>query len=465
MTPFKVLNFIDGKFKQPTSTQFIESFNPSNLSVNALIADGNEADVNDAVAAARAAFLSWSETGKVYRSNLLLQIARLIEERLEEFALAESQDQGKPLSLARTVDIPRAVHNFRFFATAILHETHVFSELDGAHSYVIQDPVGVAALISPWNLPLYLLTWKIAPCLAYGCTAVCKPSEFTSVTASLLCKVFQDAGLPNGVCNMVFGTGPSAGNALIHHPDVPLLSFTGGTATGKLVYQAAALQNKKVSLELGGKNANIIFDDCNLEEALTTSVRSSFSNQGEQGIYQQFVDRFVKLVDALVVGDPLDPKTNIGAIVSKPHFDKIVSYIDIAKKEGAQILCGGVVEGKGLFIKPVVITNVHPTDSRCQKEEIFGPVVTITPFGTEDEVVQFANATQYGLSASVWTESGRRANRVSRKLRVGTVWVNTWMTRDLNVPFGGQKNSGLGREGKDDSLHFFCEAKTVCLKH
>ncbi|KAJ3271536.1 Aldehyde dehydrogenase 8 member A1 [Terramyces sp. JEL0728] len=475
-------NFIDGQFVEPVERNYLDNINPATGAVYGQIPNSTSKDVELAVKSANTAFETWSETTRSYRSSTMMKIADIIESRLEEFAVAESKDQGKPVSLARNVDIPRAIYNFRFFANSILNQTQAHSELDGvAYSYVLKEPVGVAALISPWNLPLYLLTWKIAPCIAFGCTCVCKPSEFTSVTAWMLCQAFQEAGLPKGVVNMIFGTGASAGSPLINHDDVPLLSFTGGTVTGELIYKAAAGKNKKVSLELGGKNANIIFADCNFEEALDTSIRSSFSNQGEiclcgsrifvqEEIYEKFLVEFTKKAEQLSVGDPSDPNTNLGPVVSQPHLEKILYYIDIARKEGAKILTGGAritTESlkSGFFVRPTVITNVHPTESRCQKEEIFGPVVTITPFKSEEEAIKFANSTQYGLSSSIWTENGRKANRVARKLKVGTVWVNTWMTRDLNMPFGGVKNSGLGREGKDDSAHFFCEDKTICIKH
>jgi acyl-CoA reductase-like NAD-dependent aldehyde dehydrogenase len=476
---FHISNFINGENKRPEKT--IPITNPATGKLIGSLPDSNEQDVILAVDSALVAFKSWSKTTRLYRSHIMMNIANLIESRLDEFAMAESCDQGKPLSLARSVDIPRAIHNFRFFASAILHQTEKASELDGiAYSYVVKEPVGVAALISPWNLPLYLLTWKIAPCIASGCTAVCKPSEFTSITAFLLCDVMKKAGLPDGVVNMVFGTGLNAGSPLINHPQVPLLSFTGGTATGKLVYQAASLQNKKLSLELGGKNANIIFADCDFEDMLTNTMRSSFANQGEiclcgsrifvqDSIFEKFIDAFKKRANDLIVGDPLDSKTSMGALVSKQHMEKVLSYIQIAKDEGGKIIFGGkrlTTPGleHGYFLSPTIITNLHATESRCQKEEIFGPVVTVTPFESEEQVLEFANATEYGLSASVWTQNIKRANQIARGIRTGTVWINTWMTRDLNMPFGGMKFSGLGREGVDESFHFFCEEKTICCK-
>ncbi|KAI8927612.1 aldehyde dehydrogenase domain-containing protein [Entophlyctis helioformis] len=459
-------------FVAPSTGTYIDSPNPATGRTHVLVPDSAAADVNAAVAAAKAAFEPWSRTTRAHRSAVLLRIADLLEKRLDEFAVAESQDQGKPVSLAKSIDIPRAVHNFRFFATSILHSKEMTTDLDGVtFNYVHRRPVGVAALISPWNLPLYLLTWKIA---------VCKPSEFTSVTAWMLCSILNEAGVPPGVVNMVFGNGPSAGSPLVEHEDVPLISFTGGTATGEIIYRAAAKMNKKLSLELGGKNANIVFADADFEQAIQTSVRSSFSNQGEiclcgsrifvqEEIYEKFVAELARRADALVVGNPADESTNLGALVSQQHMEKVLYYIDVAKKSGANIVAGGVraLDGdlaNGFFVRPTIITGVHPTEARVQKEEIFGPVVTITPFKTEDEVVQYANSTRYGLSASVWTQNGQRATRVARQLRVGTVWVNCWMVRDLNMPFGGHRLSGLGREGGNHSMEFFCDETAICTK-
>eukprot|EP00842_Homolaphlyctis_polyrhiza_P002518 jgi/Hompol1/3267/HPOL_003174-RA len=488
--PLTLTNFIDGVLVPPTSGKYLDSPNPANGTTYALVPDSDSIDVDAAAAAAKRAFPSWSQTTREYRSAILLKIASLIEGRLEEFAVAESQDQGKPVSLARTVDIPRVIHNFRFFATSILHHQDMKTELDGvAFNYVNRNPVGVAGLISPWNLPLYLLTWKIAqvsapanaadPATDTGCTCVCKPSEITSVTAWMLCSVLNEAGVPPGVVNMVFGTGPSVGSPLVAHKDIPLISFTGGTATGEIVYRTAASLNKKLSLELGGKNANIIFADADFEDAITTTMRSSFSNQGEiclcgsrifvqEEIYEKFIAEFVKRTEALVVGDPADPKTNLGALASQQHMEKVLSYIEIAKQEGASILSGGnrvMSHGlaKGFFVQPTIITGVHATESRVQREEIFGPVVTVTPFKTDEEAVHYANSTKYGLSASVWTQNLKRAHTVGRKLEVGTVWINCWMVRDLNAPFGGVKMSGLGREGRHHSMDFFCEVSLACL--
>ncbi|RKO86923.1 aldehyde dehydrogenase domain-containing protein [Blyttiomyces helicus] len=424
-------NFIDGKLVAPAEGIYIDSLNPATGEVNGKVPDSTAKDVNLAVEAANRAFPSWSKTTRAYRSALMIKVADLLEQKLEEFALEESKDQGKPVSLARTVDIPRAIYNFRFFANSILNRHEKATELDGiALNYVHRTSAGVAGLISPWNLPLYLLTWKIAPAMAAGCTSVCKPSEFTSVTAWMLCSILNEAG----VVNMVFGTGPNAGAPLVSHPDVPLISFTGGTATGELIYKAAAPLNKKLSLELGGKNANIVFADADFDEALKTTVNSSFANQGEiclcgsrifveKPIFDRFTKELAAAADKLVVGNPTVTGTTTGALVSEQHLAKVASYIDLARAEGGTVLSGGsrVTDGalaRGFFIRPTVIVGLPAIDCRVQQEEIFGPVVTVTPFDTEDEAVRFANSTKYGLSASLWTENGKRAHRVAQQLQV-----------------------------------------------
>jgi len=484
----KLANFINNEYVPTTS--YIESFNPAIGKPHLLLPDSTTHDVHLAVNAAKKAFPKWSTTTRQIRSQILQAIATLLESRLEEFAIAESRDQGKPVSLATSVDITRSIHNFRFFSTYILHLTNMSTLIDGiATNFIECDPVGVAALISPWNLPLYLLTWKIAPCIAYGCTAVCKPSEFTSHTAFLLCDVMKQAGLPPGVVNMVFGTGPGAGQPLVEHPEVRLVSFTGGTVTGARIAALCAPAFKKVSLELGGKNANIIFADADFEKAVETSIKSSFANQGEiclcgsriyvqDTLYDRFLSSFVEKTRALVVGDPCQPSTNLGALVSSAHLDKIQFYVDLAVSEGGTVQCGGkrlrvkctsIVGGaqtdeseEGYFFAPTIITGLTSSSRVCQ-EEIFGPVVTVIPFSTELEAINHANDSPYGLSCTVWTRDGQRARRVARSVHVGTVWINCWMVRDLNCPFGGQKASGLGRESGTYSREFFCEEKTVCM--
>src|SRR5204862_6885774 len=413
------------------------------------------------------------------RSRVLLRIADLIERNLEKLARAESIDTGKPLSLARTRDIPRAASNFRFLATAILHtesEAHITDNI--AFNYTLRQPRGVVGLISPWNLPLYLLTWKIAPAIACGNTAIAKPSELTPMTAYLLCEICREAGLPNGVLNVVHGTGPNVGAAITAHPKIGTISFTGGTVTGREVAEAAAPLFKKVSLELGSKNPNIVFADAELVAAITGSVRSSFANQGqvclcgsrvfvERSAYKDFVDRFIDKASQLKQGDPLDEKTEQGAIVSKTQLDKVKFYVDLAQKEGGTIALGGAAPDSindrcqsGYFFPPTVITGL-PVSCRVNREEIFGPVVTITPFDSEEEVIGYANDNEYGLASSVWTQNLNRAHRVAEQIHTGTVWVNCWLVRDLRVPFGGMKQSGVGREGGAEALRFFTEPQNV----
>ncbi|HEX8169254.1 MAG TPA: aldehyde dehydrogenase [Thermoanaerobaculia bacterium] len=472
----RLVNFVDGAFVPPRGGAYIDDHEPATARVIAQIPDSDAADVDDAVRAAKRAFSSWSRTRAEERSRLLLRLAELIEDNLEELACTESRDNGKTVSLARRLDIPRAVANFRFFATAILHQSSEAHMTDGAAlNYTLRQPMGVAGLISPWNLPLYLLSWKIAPAIASGNTCVAKPSELTPLTAHRLAELSLEAGLPPGVMNIVHGLGAKAGAALCEHPDVPLISFTGGTVTGAKVAAAAAPRFKKLSLELGGKNPNLIFADADLEQAVATSIQSSFANQGEiclcgsrifvaRGIYDEFVERFVDATKKLRVGDPTDASTDVGALISEAHRDKVEGYLRLAQSEGGTICTGGKrLDRDGWFLEPAVITGLG-CDCRVLQEEIFGPVVTITPFDSDAEAVAFANSTRYGLSATVWTQDVQRAHRVAAELDAGTVWINCWLLRDLRVPFGGTKDSGVGREGGFQSLEFFTEAKNVCLK-
>lgn len=477
----RIENYIGGELVQPASGQYLENFNPATGEVYSLIPDSDDRDVNLAADAARSVFPAWSRTPPEQRFEILMRLVTLIERDMEPLALAESIDNGKPVSLARVMDIPRASSNFRFYATAAMHTANESHDTVGqAINYTLRQPLGVVGCIAPWNLPLYLFTWKIAPAIAAGCTVVAKPSEVTPMTAYLLSKLCIEAGLPVGVLNIVHGTGPKVGSAIVGHKDVKAISFTGGTKTGEEIARIAAPMFKKLSLELGGKNPNIIFADCNYEEMLATTVRSSFSNQGEiclcgsrifveSPVYEQFKSDFVSRVSALKVGDPLEVETDVGAIVSKQHFDKIMSYIDLACEEGGTILAGGnsvTLNGRcseGWFIEPTVIENLSQ-DCRTNQEEIFGPVVTIMPFDTEEEVLGYANSVRYGLSATVWTENLSRAHRVAAALESGIVWVNCWLLRDLRTPFGGVKDSGIGREGGFEALRFFTEEKNVCVK-
>jgi aminomuconate-semialdehyde/2-hydroxymuconate-6-semialdehyde dehydrogenase len=477
----RIQNFIDGQFVEPIGRRYLDNIEPATGKPYSQVADSDAHDVELAVAAAEKAFRDWSKKPAAERSRFLLRIADCIERDLEKFARAESIDTGKPISLARSLDIPRAVANFRFFATAILHtesEAHITDNI--AFNYTLRQPRGIAGLISPWNLPLYLLSWKIAPAIAVGNTAIAKPSELTPMTAYLLCELVREAGLPNGVLNVVHGTGPNVGAAITAHPKINTISFTGGTATGKKVAEACAPLFKKVSLELGGKNPNIIFADADLETAIAGSVRSSFANQGqiclcgsrvfvERSAYEDFVERFIERASQLQCGDPLDGKTEQGAIVNKAQLDKIKFYVNLAQKEGGKIALGGSAPQppnercrEGYFFPPTVITGL-PVSCRTNRDEIFGPVVTITPFDSEDEVIRYANDVDYGLASTIWTQNLSRAHRVAEQIQTGTVWVNCWLLRDLRVPFGGMKQSGVGREGGEEALRFFTEPKNVCV--
>lgn len=474
-------NFIGGEFLPPATGSYLPVVNPATGQVFGQVPDSGPADIDQAVRAATAALPAWRALPPEERGRRLVKLAELIDRDLETLARAESEDNGKPLALARTLDIPRAASNFAFFGTAAQHfatEAHVQEGL--ALNYTVRHPVGVVACISPWNLPLYLFTWKIAPALAAGCCVVAKPSELTPYTAYLLSELSREAGLPPGVLNIVHGSGPGAGQALVEHPGIRAISFTGGTATGARIARTAAPQFKKLSLELGGKNPNLLFADCDLAEAVQTSIRSSFANQGqiclcgsrifvERPIYEAFKAAFLAQVRELTVGDPLEATTRQGAIVSEAHLRKILSYIELAHQAGGQLLAGGrqvQVPGRctnGYFLEPTVFEGLAP-DCRVNQEEIFGPVVTLTPFDTEEEVVAWANGTDYGLSATLWTRDLTRAHRVAQQLQAGVVWVNTWLHRDLRTPFGGMKNSGVGREGGLEALRFFTEVQNVCVK-
>jgi aminomuconate-semialdehyde/2-hydroxymuconate-6-semialdehyde dehydrogenase len=480
-----IQHFIDGRYVDPESGQWFEKTDPATGQVIARVPDGDGRDVDAAVAAAQHAFPRWSRTPTSERSQLLSAIADRIDARLDELALAECVDGGKPLRRARTAEIPRAAANFRFFAAATqTFHTEAYRTDRQALNYTLRQPRGVAGLLSPWNLPLYLFTWKVAPALATGNTVVAKPSELTPTTAHLLTDICREAGLPPGVFNVVHGYGHKVGAALVAHPAVPTISFTGGTSVGAEIARAAAPLFKKLTLELGGKNPNIIFADADAEEVLQTSVRAAFDNQGEiclcgsrifveEPVYPQFVERFAQAARQLKVGDPLDPAVDQGALISRRHLDRVLSYIQLAREEGGRVLCGGgpIPPGKlgercegGAFLEPTVIVDLD-VNCRVNQEEIFGPVVTITPFRAEEEVVNCANAVPFGLSASLWTRDLGRAHRVAERLECGTVWVNCWLLRDLRTPFGGVKQSGVGREGGDEAIRFFTEPKTVCIKY
>ena len=476
-------NFIGGAFRPPGSGRYLDNIEPATGAVYSRVADSDAADVAAGVDAALDAFPGWSGTAREERSRVLLRVASLIERDLERLARAESIDSGKPLALARRVDIPRAASNFRFFANAVTQSVSELHDTD-AHTlnYTLRRPRGVAGLISPWNLPLYLLSWKIAPAIASGNTCVAKPSEVTPMTASILAELLGEAGVPDGVVNIVHGAGASAGAALVTHPRVPAISFTGSTGVGRWISEHAGPMFKRLSLELGGKNPFVVFADAKMPDAIETAVRAAFTNQGQiclcgsrvlvqREVHAEFVRALVDRARALRVGDPLDEATQQGALVSHAHREKVASYVTLARELGGEILCGGEppaaaslperVRG-GSFFLPTVVAGLSP-ECRVEQEEIFGPVVTVQPFDDEDHAVALANGTAYGLAATVWTSDLSRAHRVAGRLEAGIIWVNTWMSRDLRTPFGGMKQSGVGREGGVEAMKFFTEPRNICV--
>jgi aminomuconate-semialdehyde/2-hydroxymuconate-6-semialdehyde dehydrogenase len=475
-------NYINGELLPPVNDNWLDNYEPARGKVYSQIPDSDGDDIALAVKAAKDAFPSWSKTSIEKRHDYLMRIANLIEEKLDMLAEAESRDNGKPLKLATQVDIPRAASNFRFYATAAMQfpsEAHPMAGL--AINYTLRQPLGVVGCISPWNLPLYLFSWKIAPALATGNTVIAKPSEVTPVTAYLLSEICIAAGLPKGVLNIVHGLGHKAGAAIVENPEVKAISFTGGTKTGAAIAAQAAPEFKKLSLELGGKNPNIIFADCDFNKMMSTTMLSSFANQGQiclcgsriyvqRPIYNQFKEEFINRTKALTIGDPADPDTKLGAVVSEAHMEKILSYIALAEEEGGTVLAGGhrvYLKGDladGWYVEPTIIDGLS-AGCRTNQEEIFGPVVTITPFDTEEDALALANGTQYGLSTTIWTEDLTRAHRMAENIHAGIVWINCWLLRDLRTPFGGTKQSGVGREGGFEAMRFFTEPKNVCIKY
>ena len=476
-----IQNYIGGDFVEPLSKSYLQNINPATGEVYGQIPNSNADDVDRAVAAAEKAFLSWSLSTPEFRFKVLNKIAELIDEHLDELALAETTDNGKPLWLSKRVDIPRASSNFRFFATSIMHfatESHVME--DRAINFTARQPIGIVGCISPWNLPLYLFSWKIAPALAAGNCVIAKPSEVTPLSSFLLSKICKEAGLPDGVLNILHGDGPSCGSAIVAHPKIKAISFTGSTRAGEHIASVAAPKFKKLSLELGGKNPNIIFADCDWDKMIKTTVQSTFSNQGqiclcgsrilvEKSVYEKFKTDFIERVSKLTVGDPMDDDSKQGAVVSKLHFDKVMNCILLAKEEGGTILLGGEavqLEGRcanGYFIQPTIIEGLGAS-CRTNMEEIFGPVVTLQTFESEEDALLKANTSNYGLASTIWTQDISKANRMALKINAGIVWINCWLLRDLRTPFGGVKNSGVGREGGWEALRFFTEAKNICVE-
>ena len=483
MPSTRLANLIDGRLQAPQDNRWLDIHEPATGAVFAQCPDSTDADVDAAVQAAQKAAPGWAATPSDERARLLHRLADLIEARLDEFAALESRDSGKPVALAKRLDIPRAVSNLRFFAAAIVawdSESHAMES--GAINYTLRRPLGVVGCISPWNLPLYLFTWKIAPALASGNAVVAKPSEITPCTAALLGELSIEAGFPPGVLNIVQGRGPSAGQAIVEHPAIKAVSFTGSTRTGASIAATAAPHFKKVSLELGGKNPAIVFADAELsDDNLDTIVRSGFANQGEiclcgsrllvqHSIYETFRERYVAKVNALRIGDPQDASSDLGALVSREHFDKVMRCIEQAREEGGRILSGGealTISGRcaeGWFVAPTVIDGL-PNDTVTNQQEIFGPVVTLIPFDDEAEALAIANGTGYGLAASLWTTDLSRAHRMATQLEFGIVWINCWLLRDLRTPFGGSKQSGVGREGGVEALRFFTEPRNICIRY
>ncbi|MEC1714471.1 2-hydroxymuconic semialdehyde dehydrogenase [Schinkia azotoformans] len=479
--PIDCQHYINGQYVPSINGKTFENINPATKEVLGTVAEGGKEEIDLAVQAAKRALKGpWKKLSTDERIKVIRKIGDIILERKDELAMLETLDTGKPLSLASSLDIPRAAYNFHFFADYIRGiGTEAFETDSTAINYSVRRPTGVIGIINPWNLPLLLLTWKLAPALAMGNTVVIKPAELTPTTATLLGEICRDAGVPDGVVNIVHGFGPnSAGSALSEHPNIDAISFTGETTTGKIIMKSAAESLKKLSYELGGKNPNIIFADSDLDEVIETTLKSSFVNQGEvcmcgsriyveRPVYDQFLEKFTAKAKELVVGDPLDSKTNVGALISEEHYNRVKSYIEIAKEEGGEILIGGKtpeeLKDKGYYLEPTIIVGL---DHNCRvvREEIFGPVVTVIPFDTEEEVIELANDTYYGLSASVWTNNLRRAHRVAGEIEAGIVWVNTWFLRDLRTPFGGTKQSGIGREGGAHGLEFYSELKNICIK-
>lgn len=473
----QLANFIAGKMLPPKSGEYFNCYDPAIGQPYAKVPDSTREDLDIAVTEAQKAFPAWRDMAARKRAACLEKLADLMEAKQDAFIAAESQDTGKPLWLAGSVDVPRGIANLRAFASAIIEFGGQSFDKAESKSYTLRQPIGVVSIISPWNLPLLLFTWKLAPAVAAGNCVIAKPSEVTPVTAFMLSELIKEAGFPDGVINVLHGKGASIGAAITDHPDITAISFTGGTETGTTIYAGAAKYLKKVSLELGGKNPTIVFDDCDMQKTIPEVVRSAFANQGQvclcgsrlfvqRGIYDAFKEHFIKAVQNNKVGDPQAADSKLGAVVSHDHMQKVLGYIELAREEGGTVLVGGerkILEGRcehGYFVEPTVIEGLSHT-CRTNREEIFGPVVTLMPFDNEADVLEMANGTEYGLAASVWTEDEDKAERIADKLESGIVWINCWNLRDLDTPFGGVKKSGIGREGKWRALEFFTNEKTV----
>ncbi len=476
----KILHFINGQYIASKSNQWIDKINPATGTVTSQITSGDQADVELAYKVAENAYANWSKTSGKERFQILQRISELIDQNLEDLAQAETIDTGKPIKLSREVEIPRASSNFSFFATAAQQFSSESHPMLNAINYTLRQPIGVVGCISPWNLPLYLFTWKIAPALATGNCVIAKPSELSPTTAAMLGQIAHDAGLPPGVLNILQGLGTNVGQAIVVHPQIKAISFTGGTKTGKIISQLAGPMFKKLSLELGGKNPCIVFADCDMQKTVSEVSRLAFSNQGqiclcgsriliEEKIYDEFKSKLLDKISKIKIGNPISDSTQFGSLISSDHKKKVLGYIELAKEEGGNILCGGhelvmsEPNDKGYFIAPTVIEGLGP-DCRTNQEEIFGPVITLQKFKTEEEAISLANSSEYGLAATLWTENINRAHRLAEKIHTGIVWINCWLIRDLRTPFGGVNSSGVGREGGQEVMRFFTEAKNVCIR-
>ena len=477
----EIKNYINGELLRSSNKNYIDIFNPSIGKVYAQCPNSSEEDLEIAINSSEEAFLKWSKLKQNDRSQFLLKIANLIENNLDEFANAESLDNGKPLKLSQSLDIPRSIKNLKFFATIANELKPESFNQEKVKSHILREPLGIVGTISPWNLPLYLFTWKIAPALVMGNCVIAKPSEITPYTAYLFSKICIKAKLPRGVLNILHGEGKIIGEEIVNHKKIKAISFTGGTDTGKKIAKNASKHLKKISLEMGGKNPVIIFDDCDYNKMINSLIKSSFLNQGQiclagsriyvqETIYDKFKKDFIAKIKKLKIGDPFSSNTDQGAIVSSEHLNKIIKYVESAKEEGGKILSGGSIPkinskfSSGWYFYPTVIENLSQK-SKLNKEEIFGPVVTLNKFKNEEDAIKMANDTDYGLASIIWTRNINKANKLAVLLESGLVWINCWLERDLRTPFGGIKNSGYGKEGGKYALDFFTEPKNVCIKY